>query len=132
MTSPEVDAYLATLPDDRRAGMEQLREAVRGGAPDADEVITYKMPGLKSHGGQFLVSYDAYKRHYSLFPASEAVIAELGEQLTPHLSGSGTIQFRNDQPLPLAMITRIVEIRYAENAARAEARARPAKGTASS
>ena len=77
------------------------------------------MPAFKTHG-QFLVSYDAYKKHYSLFPASEAVIAELGDTLTPHLSGSGTIRFPKDQPLPLAMITRIVEIRYAENAARAE------------
>jgi uncharacterized protein YdhG (YjbR/CyaY superfamily) len=120
MTSPEVDDYISKLPDDRRAGMEQIRAAVRAGAPEAVEVITYKMPGLKSHGGQFLVSYDAYKRHYSLFPASEAVIQAVGERLRPHLSGSGTIQFRRDQSLPLDMITRIVEIRYAENAARAE------------
>jgi uncharacterized protein YdhG (YjbR/CyaY superfamily) len=119
MTSPEVDEYIARLPDDRRAGIQQIREAVRAGAPEAVEVITYKMPGLKSHGGQFLVSYDAYKRHYSLFPATDAVIDELGESLKPHLSGSGTIRFPNDQPLPLQMITRIVEIRYVENAARA-------------
>ena len=117
-----VDEYLAALPADRRTGMEQLRAAVRAGAPDAQEVITYKMCGLKSHGGQFLVSYDAYKQHYSLFPASEAVISELGEQLTPHLSGSGTIRFPKDQPLPVEMITRIVEIRYRENAARAKER----------
>ena len=114
-----VDEYLAGLPDEARTGMEDIRRAVRAGAPDADEVITYKMPGLKSHGGQFLFSYDAYKKHYSLFPASEAVIAELGDALTQHLSGSGTIRFSKDQPLPLAMITRIVEIRYRENAARA-------------
>jgi uncharacterized protein YdhG (YjbR/CyaY superfamily) len=99
--------------------MEQLRAAVRAGAPEADEVITYKMPGLRSHGGQFLVSFDAYKKHYSLFPASELVIQELGARLTPHLAGRGTIQFQRDQPLPLEMITRIVEIRYAENAAQA-------------
>jgi uncharacterized protein YdhG (YjbR/CyaY superfamily) len=114
-----VDEYLAGLPDEARTGMEAIRRAVRAGAPEADEVITYKMPGLKSHGGQFLVSYDAYKKHYSLFPASEAVIAELGDALTPHLSGSGTIRFPKDRPLPLTMITRIVEIRYRENAARA-------------
>ncbi|HEX4898523.1 MAG TPA: DUF1801 domain-containing protein, partial [Candidatus Limnocylindrales bacterium] len=68
-----VDAYLATLPDDRRAWMQALRETIRAAAPDAVEVITYKMPGFESNGS-FLVSYDTYKRHYSLFPASEAVI----------------------------------------------------------
>lgn len=114
-----VDEYFAGLPDEARSGMDEIRQAVCAGAPNATEVITYKMPGLKSHGGRFLVSYDAYKRHYSLFPASEAVIADLGDALTPHLSGSGTIRFPRGEPLPLAMITRIVQIRYAENAATA-------------
>ena len=67
MSSADVDDYLAALPEDRRAAMEQLRQAIKAGAPEAVEVITYKMPGFKSHG-QFLVSYDAYKNHYSLFP----------------------------------------------------------------
>jgi uncharacterized protein YdhG (YjbR/CyaY superfamily) len=116
-----VDEYLAALPDDRRAAMEQIRQAVRAGAPEAVEVISYKMPAFKSHGGQFLVSYDAYKRHYSLFPASDAVVDGLGERLTPHLFGSGTIRFGTDQPIPVAMITEIARIRFAENAAHQKA-----------
>ena len=120
MTDPTaVDAYLATLPDDRRAAMAELREAILAGAPEADEVIAYNMPALRSHGGQFLVSYDAYKRHYSLFPASEAVVEGLGDELTPYLAGSGTIRFPADRPIPTTLVTRIVEIRFAENAAHA-------------
>jgi len=113
-----VDEYLAGLPDDRRAAMEGLRRAVRAGAPEATETIAYGMPALRSHGGQFLVSYDAYKRHFSLFPASDAVIEGIGAELTPHLSGKGTIQFPADAPIPTDLIRRIVEIRWAENAAR--------------
>jgi uncharacterized protein YdhG (YjbR/CyaY superfamily) len=121
MTDPTaVDAYLATLPDDRRAAMTELRQAILAGAPGADEVIAYRMPALRSHGGQFLVSYDAYKRHYSLFPASDAVIQGLGDELTPYLAGSGTIRFPADRPIPTALVTRIVEIRFAENAAHAD------------
>jgi uncharacterized protein YdhG (YjbR/CyaY superfamily) len=114
-----VDDYLATLPDERRADMEVLRAAIRAGAPEATEVISYKMPAFKSHGDQFLVSYDAYKRHYSLFPASEAVVEALGEALTPYLAGRGTIRFPAGRPIPADLVTRIVEIRLAENAARA-------------
>ena len=113
-----VDAYIAAQPEDRRAALETLRRAVTAGAPEATETIAYAMPALRSHGGQFLVSYASYKRHYSLFPASEAVIQRLGEELAPHLSGSGTIQFKADRPLPVDLITRIVAIRYEENAAR--------------
>jgi uncharacterized protein YdhG (YjbR/CyaY superfamily) len=112
-----VDAYLAGLPDDRRAAMEELRRTIKAAAPEAVETIAYKMPAFRSHGGQFLVSYDAYKRHYSLFPASDAVIHGLGDELKPYLAGSGTIRFPAGKPIPQAMVARIVEIRFAENAA---------------
>ena len=116
---PTVDAYLATLPAERRAGIEAIRRTVNAAAPEATETIAYAMPALRSHGGQFLVSYAAYKRHYSLFPASERVIEELGAALAPHLSGSGTIQFRADHSIPHELIRKIVEIRFKENAAHA-------------
>jgi uncharacterized protein YdhG (YjbR/CyaY superfamily) len=114
-----VEAYLAALPDDRRAAMETLRRAIKAGAPEATESIAYGMPAFRSHGGQFLVSYDSYQRHYSLFPASEAVVAALGDEVAPYLAGRGTIRFPADRPIPAATVTRIARIRVGENAARA-------------
>jgi uncharacterized protein YdhG (YjbR/CyaY superfamily) len=34
-----VDEYVATLPEDRRAAMEQLRQTIRAAAPEARETI---------------------------------------------------------------------------------------------
>ena len=119
MAATTVDEYLSGLPDARRAGMIELRRAVRAGAPDATETIAYGMPAMRSHGGQFLVSYDAYKAHFSLFPASDAVIRTLGAEIQPYLSGSGTIRFPANREIPTDLVTRIVEIRFAENAAHA-------------
>jgi len=76
------------------------------------------MPALRSHGGQFLVSYAAYKAHYSLFPASDAVVAACGEELTPFLAGKGTIRFPAAKPIPTELVAKVVKIRLAENAAR--------------
>ena len=118
------EEYLATVPDDRRAALETMRATIRAAAPEAVETIAYLMPALRSHGGQFLVSYAAFKRHYSLFPASEAVVAALGDELTPYLAGKGTIRFPADRPIPVELLTRIVEIRVAENAAAARPRVR--------
>ena len=120
VAKPEsVEDYLAALPEDRRAAMEELRQTINAAAPEATETIAYEMPALRSHGGQFLVSYAAYKNHYSLFPASEAVIEGLGRELEPHLAGSGTIRFKAGSPIPLALVTKIVNIRVAENESRA-------------
>lgn len=108
-----VDEYMAELPVDRRAAMEGLRRTIRAAAPDATESIAYLMPAFRM-GKQFLVSYASFKRHYSLFPASDAVIAAGGDALTPYLFGSGTIRFPASQPIPLDLVKRIVEVRVAE------------------
>ena len=114
-----VDEYLATLPEDTRRTMAEIRAVVVAAAPDATEVLAYKMPALRSHGDQFLVSYDAYRRHYSLFPASDAVVRELGSEVAPYLAGKGTIRFPRDRPIPFETIRKVVEIRFRENAAKA-------------
>ncbi len=108
-----VEAYMAALPDGRRTVMQQLRRTIRAAAPAADEVITYNMPGLRLHGF-FLVSYEAFKRHYSVFPWSDEMVAELGDALRPYAVGKGTIRFPADQPIPLDLVTRIVEFRVGE------------------
>jgi uncharacterized protein YdhG (YjbR/CyaY superfamily) len=119
-TPSSVDDYMASLPDDRRAVLAELRRTVNAAAPEATETIAYAMPALRSHDGQFLVSYAAYKKHYSLFPASGEVVAALGDAIEPYLAGRGTIRFPASQPIPLDLVRRIVQIRVIENASRGE------------
>jgi uncharacterized protein YdhG (YjbR/CyaY superfamily) len=119
MPAPEnVDAYLAALPDDQRSVMQELRQTINAAAPEAVETIAYGMPALRSHRGQFLVSYAAFKQHYSLFPSNDAIIEALGDEIRPYLAGKGTIQFPASQPIPLATVAKVVRIRFEENAAR--------------
>jgi uncharacterized protein YdhG (YjbR/CyaY superfamily) len=119
MAGPEsVEAYLAGLTDERREAMDRLREAIRAAAPEATESIAYAMPAFRSHGGQFLVSYAAYRANYSLLRAREGVVAGRGEEFAPFLSGKGTIRFPADRPIPVGLVGDIVRIRFAENAAR--------------
>ena len=113
-----VDEYMAALPEERRTVMEQLRRTIRAAAPQATEAIAYNMPAFRVDG-RFLVSYEAFKHHYSLFPWSDRMLEELGEALQPYAVGKGTIRFAADEPIPLELVTRIVEIRNLEVAAEA-------------
>ena len=111
-----VEAYVASVSEDRRTAIANLRRTIIAAAPDAVEGIAYNMPAYRLDG-RFMCSFGAYTRHYSLFPASQAVIDTLGEEVAPYVKGRGTLQFPADRPLPLDLIARIVEIRREETAA---------------
>jgi uncharacterized protein YdhG (YjbR/CyaY superfamily) len=112
----DVDAYLAKVPGDARAALEKLRGTIKAVAPEATETISYQMPTFKHHG-RFLVSYAAFKHHCSLFPASKAVMEAHGEELKPYFSGKGTLRFTADDPIPAALVKKIVKTRLEENEA---------------
>ncbi len=109
-----IDAYLADLPEDRRARLESLRRTLVAAAPDAEECIAYDMPALRLDG-RFFVSYAAYKRHDSLFPAS-ALVLERVDGAARYAKGRGTFQFPLAEDLPLDLVGRIVAVRLEEHA----------------
>ncbi len=112
----QVEAYLAALPDGKRAALERLRSALKAAAPGAVDAISYSMPALRLNG-RILVYYAAFKDHLSLFPASGKVMEQLGDELRDHYNGRGTLHFTPDAPLPDELIQRIVGLRSAELAA---------------
>jgi uncharacterized protein YdhG (YjbR/CyaY superfamily) len=112
----DVDDYLAALPEEPRATLEELRKTIKAAAPQATETISYQMPTFKQNG-RFLVSYAAFKNHCSLFPASAKVLEAHGEELKPYFSGKGTLRFTVDRPIPPALVKKIVKTRIEENAA---------------
>jgi len=116
-TPTSIEDYLAALPEEQRAALEELRETIRAAAPRATEKISYAMPAFEQDG-RFLVSYAAFKDHCSLYPASTAVMEALGAELETYFSGKGTLRFRADEPIPAALVKKIVRVRLEENAAR--------------
>ena len=108
-----VAAYMDDLSRERREAMEDLRRAVTEAAPEATETIAYNMPALRLDG-KFLVSYQAFKNHYSLFPWSDHMATQLGDALKPYLHGKGTIRFPADEPIPTDLVRQIVGVRTEE------------------
>ena len=105
-----VAAYLASVPPAARRHLRALRAAAKAVAPDAAERISYGMPALVQDG--VIVWYAAFKDHVSLFPRP-AAIAKFKRELARYKVSKGTIQFPLDEPLPLALIRKIVRFRVA-------------------
>jgi uncharacterized protein YdhG (YjbR/CyaY superfamily) len=112
-----VQAYFASLPKDQRSPLQKLRETIATAAPDAEEGITYSMPGFLL-GGKGFVAYAAFKDHYSFFPMSTRAIDAHRDELGSRVTGKGTISFEYGRPLPSALVRKVVKTRLAEATAR--------------
>jgi uncharacterized protein YdhG (YjbR/CyaY superfamily) len=119
-----VAAYFRSLDPEQRSELQKLREAIADAAPEAEEGITYSMPGFLL-GGKGFVAYAAFNDHYSLFPMSTRAIEDHRDELGARVTGKGTIQFEYGKRLPVGLVKKVVRTRLAE----ATARRRPAKGT---
>lgn len=108
-----IDDYLAQLPENQRLLLEELRQTIREAAPQAEEVISYQMPAFKYNG--MLVYFAAFKNHCSLFGGNATVIKEMKNDLNDYKTSTGTIQFTVDNPLPAALVRKIVLARVQQN-----------------
>lgn len=107
-----VDAYLEAIPDATfRAVLSRLRAIIKEEAPDAEESISYGMPGYKLNGP--LIYFAAFKNHLSLFPTG--VVDHYSDELSGFRTSKGTIQFTPDHPLSEDLIRRIIRDRIQEN-----------------
>jgi len=106
------DDYLAALDDNKRRALEKLRRDINSAAPKAEECISYGIPGFRLNG-KLLVSYGAAAKHCAFYPGStlQAFKKELKNYDT---SAKGTIRFAADEPLPSALVRKIVTARIAQ------------------
>jgi len=111
--SADVDAFLARLSEDVRAALQALRRTIAAAAPEAVETINYGVPAFK-YRGRPLVSFGATKDQCSFYVQSPAVMEAHEDELGAHDTSKGTVRFRPTEPLPDALVTRLVQARMAE------------------
>ena len=108
-----IDAYVATLSNNGKDVAAQIRALVSSLLPEATEAITYNMPAFELNGRPFLY-VAVWKKHVGLYPiyrrddAFESLIA-------PYRAKKDTVQFALSQPLPVALIEKIIEAQAARN-----------------
>ena len=116
------DAYLAALPADQRAALEDLADAIEAAAPDAERGISYGAPAYRL-GGRPLAGFSAARAHLSYLPFSPAVITSLAGELEGWQTSKGAVRFTPDHPLPAGWWRR-----WSRPGVRSSGRATPHRG----
>jgi len=120
----DIDEYISNFPEDIREILQQLRVTIQEAAPNAVEKIRYQMPTFALAGN--LIHFAAYKNHIGLYPTPSGV-KSFEKQLSVYKSGKGSIQLPLDQPIPYALVTKIVKYRVKENVSALAARKKKPK-----
>jgi uncharacterized protein YdhG (YjbR/CyaY superfamily) len=123
-----VDAYIAAAPKAQQPALRQLRQAIKSAAPKAEEKISYKMPFYSYHGR--LIYFAAHRTHIGMYPIIGREKELYADELKPYLAEKATLQFPTGQPLPIALVKKVIQARAKENETRASttgAAGRPGK-----
>lgn len=79
-----VEGYLATLGETKAATLRATMSAILGQFSGLEAVIAWNVPQIK-RGGQYVFGLCAFKRHLTLAPWSERVLAAYRQRLSPYV-----------------------------------------------
>ncbi len=108
-----VHEYIAAQPEPARGILEQVRAVVLRALPDAEELISYKIPTYKI-GGRAVLYFAGWRRHYSVYPVTAALRAMLEQEPGNFTVEKATIRFPLSEPVPERLIERIAILRAEE------------------
>jgi uncharacterized protein YdhG (YjbR/CyaY superfamily) len=111
-----VDAYIAGAPKAVQPMLRELRRAIKSAAPKAEEKLSYRMPFYAYHGR--LIYFAAHKTHVGMYPIIGREKDLYAKELKPYMAAKATLQFPIGQPIPIALVKKVVKERAKENKAR--------------
>jgi uncharacterized protein YdhG (YjbR/CyaY superfamily) len=123
-----IDEYLAGVTADQRAALEKIRKTIRAAAPDAEEGVSYGLAAFRLDGRP-LVAFGASADHCAFYPMSATTVAAHQKELAGYDTSKGTIRFPADQPLPAALVCKLVKARIAESTGRERKTKSPRSGS---
>lgn len=108
--APEtIDEYISSQPEEIQRNLMEVRNAICGAIPEAQERISWSMPTYwKGHN---IIQFAGFKKHIGLYPGPEAVEV-FSEKLKEYKTSKGTIQFPHNKQLPLELIGEIAKWCY--------------------
>jgi uncharacterized protein YdhG (YjbR/CyaY superfamily) len=109
-----IEQYLAGVPASHRAMLVKLRKTICAAAPRAEECISYGLAAFRLHG-RLLVAFGGWTKHCAFYPMSARTLKAFQDECKGFETSKGTIRFTTAEPLPAALVKKLVKARIAEN-----------------
>ena len=113
VSAEEVDEYLRGVEEPKRSTLRALRRTILEIVPDADQVISYRVPAFRVHG-KTVAGFAAFKDHLSYLPFSGSVLAQLADELEGYTMTKSALHFPVDRPLPKVIVTKLIAVRLGQ------------------
>lgn len=113
MSAEEVDEYLRGIEEPKRGTLEALRRTILEIVPDAEQVISYRVPAFRVSGST-VAGFAAFKDHLSYLPFSGSVLGQLADELKGYTMTKSSLHFPIDRPLPTSVVRKLVSVRLGE------------------
>ena len=110
MSAEDVDEYLRGIEEPKRSTLEALRRTILEIVPDAEQVISYKVPAFRVDG-RIVAGFAAFKDHLSYLPFSGSVLPELAGELEGYTMTKSALHFPVDRPLPKTLVRKLIAAR---------------------
>jgi uncharacterized protein YdhG (YjbR/CyaY superfamily) len=113
VSAEEVDEYLWGVEEPKRSTLQALRRTILEIIPDAEQVISYRVPAFRVRG-KTVAGFAAFKNHLSYLPFSGSVLPELADELEGYTMTKSALHFPVDRPLPKALVKELIAVRLAD------------------
>jgi uncharacterized protein YdhG (YjbR/CyaY superfamily) len=113
MSAQQVDQYLRAVEEPKRSTLAAVRRTILEIVPGAQETISYKVPAFRVDGA-IVAGFAAFRDHLSYLPFSGSVLEQLPDELSGYRMTKSALHFPIDQPLPKAILEKLIAVRRAE------------------
>jgi uncharacterized protein YdhG (YjbR/CyaY superfamily) len=113
VSAEEVTQYLQGIEEPKRGTLEALRQTILEIVPDAEQVISYRVPAFRLDG-MTIAGFAAFRNHLSYLPFSGSVLPLLADELKGYTMTKSALHFPIDRPLPPSLVKRLIDTRLAE------------------
>ena len=115
MSAAEIDAFIDAQPEPQRSTLEALRKQILKVIPQAEQCISYAMPGFRVEG-KVVAGFASYKNHIGYYPHSGQVFSVMMDMLEDYevSEKGGGVKFPIDSTVPDALIEKLIWVRLSQ------------------